>query len=464
MARTGDTTASFATAVLVGLAKKTGNPYPVTASNLAWIESWVNREGGGGANNPLNTTYVTDTSTLLQGNSAGVRNYASLDDGVNATVATLVNGNYPNILSALRSGNAQAADQAGQLSKDLLTWSGGINSDGSRKVNAKTGQPEGYNSLTGTSATPGSALGTGEAGSATATFQSWLAATEPGLESLAKDPEVGPLLLQFYTNGTAWADQFQQQLTQTQWWKNTPADQRQQLVDSAQDPGTLAQGLSNKQNYISTQATQMGVDLTSAQVSALAEQWQGNSGWSSDQITQAIAAHAPTAQTATKGSAATDVNALNALYKSYQVPVTPQTLQQQYQQVLAGTQTIEGITSTVAQQAKQLYSYNPQLAAAIDDKNPTMSVIQPLIAQAANQLGVDQSTIDPSNPKWSFLLKPSTDAKGESTGNQINLDDLNRQIQTNPIYGYSKTANGIAAYTNMADALSNAFSGGAKVQ
>lgn len=454
MARTGDTEASFATAVLVGLAKKTGNPYPATAANISWIESWVNREGGGGANNPLNTTYVTDTSTLLKDNSAGVRNYSSLNDGVNATVETLANGDYPNILSALRSGNAMAADQAGQLSKDLLTWSGGITN----------GQPngKGYSTVANVAATPGTSVGTGAAATGTASFSQWLTATEPGLQQLANDPQVGPLLEQFYANGPDWADQFQQQLTQTNWWKNTPADVRQQIADQATDPGTLAQGLTNKQSYISTQAQQMGVALTPAQVSALAEQWQGNSGWSSAQITQAIAAHAPTAQGATSGEAATDINSLEQMYKNYVVPVTPATLNQQLQQVLAGTKTTADIQSSLAQTAQRLYASNPQLASEISDTTSTSDWAKPYTAAIANTMGINENTIDLSSPQYSFLLKPATDpTTGKSTDQALSVDQVQAKIQTDPTFQFSKTANGIQAYQSLSDKIKQAFTGAA---
>lgn len=117
---------------------------PVTPTNVAFLNAWARREGGGGANNPLNSTLPYGASTRLAGNSAGVQNYASWSDGVNATAATLLNGNYNDVVSALRSDTASTSG----VYSGLATWSGG-----------------GYNSLAGVSGAPytisGGSLGPG---------------------------------------------------------------------------------------------------------------------------------------------------------------------------------------------------------------------------------------------------------------------------------------------------------------
>lgn len=98
---------------------------PVTSSNETFLYNWQQREGGGGANNPLNTTLRVPGSTSLSGNSAGVQNYPSQSVGLAATAQTIEGGYYPSIVGALRSGNAEAVNQSGGLSSNLLKWSGG---------------------------------------------------------------------------------------------------------------------------------------------------------------------------------------------------------------------------------------------------------------------------------------------------------------------------------------------------
>lgn len=95
--------------------------WPQTKANTESVEAWENREGGGGRNNPLNTTLVYGGSTPLAGNSAGVQNYPSIQTGLEATVATLNGGAYSDLVMALSSGQGLC----GRSWAGLSTWSGG---------------------------------------------------------------------------------------------------------------------------------------------------------------------------------------------------------------------------------------------------------------------------------------------------------------------------------------------------
>ena len=91
---------TFAEAILTGLG------YPVTKLAVTDIMSWEAAEGGawnGGARyNPLNTT--EPMSGAVDFNSAGVKDYTSWEQGLNATIKTLENGYYTDILNALSIG------------------------------------------------------------------------------------------------------------------------------------------------------------------------------------------------------------------------------------------------------------------------------------------------------------------------------------------------------------------------
>jgi hypothetical protein len=115
-----------------------------TPGNQSLIEKWVAREGGGGLNNPLNTTLRQPGSTPLKGNSAGVQNYTSFIQGVDATALTIGNGFYPDIVAALGTGNANAIDASGGLAHGLSKWSNNA-----------------YITVQGVTATPDKVLGSG---------------------------------------------------------------------------------------------------------------------------------------------------------------------------------------------------------------------------------------------------------------------------------------------------------------
>jgi hypothetical protein len=97
---------------------------PVTAQNLRFLAAWQKAEGGGTANNanfnPLNTTQGASGAGSI--NSVGVKSYRSPDQGIRATVQTLLNGHYGDIVSGLR-GNA-GADRLAH-SGSLSTWGTG---------------------------------------------------------------------------------------------------------------------------------------------------------------------------------------------------------------------------------------------------------------------------------------------------------------------------------------------------
>lgn len=88
---------------------------PVTGPNVAAVTAWELAEGGHWHNsahyNPLNTTQTMPGSTSM--NSVGVKAYASWAQGFAATLKTLHNGYYEDILAALRRGDdAQAVADA----------------------------------------------------------------------------------------------------------------------------------------------------------------------------------------------------------------------------------------------------------------------------------------------------------------------------------------------------------------
>ena len=114
-ALTGAGATAWATAILTALGA------PANSANLSSVKSWFAHEGGGGANNPLNTTLSTSGVTGSFG--VGVKDYGSPEEGIEATVQTLENG-YGAIVSALRAGQGLSGGNAA-VASELSTWSGG---------------------------------------------------------------------------------------------------------------------------------------------------------------------------------------------------------------------------------------------------------------------------------------------------------------------------------------------------
>lgn len=97
---------------------------PPTSANISSLTNWIARETPWppvSSNNPLNTTQPAAGSHPV--NSVGVQAYPSAAVGINATVITLENGNYPHIVAALRAGTGLAG--SGPWNPELSKWSGG---------------------------------------------------------------------------------------------------------------------------------------------------------------------------------------------------------------------------------------------------------------------------------------------------------------------------------------------------
>jgi len=113
------------TAWIVALLASIGAP--PTKVNINSIAGWIQHESSWNAsppdgaqytNNPLNTTEPGFGGTSI--NSVGVKRYPTVAQGIGATVAAMENGDYSDILAALRSGKGLTGSYAG-----LSTWSGG---------------------------------------------------------------------------------------------------------------------------------------------------------------------------------------------------------------------------------------------------------------------------------------------------------------------------------------------------
>jgi murein DD-endopeptidase MepM/ murein hydrolase activator NlpD len=88
------------------------------------VVAWQNGENTGAAFNPLATTQTAPGATCwnkLPSMPCGVKNYTSREQGLQATVETLTNGFYPNILAGLQTNNPAQVLNDGELA----TWGTG---------------------------------------------------------------------------------------------------------------------------------------------------------------------------------------------------------------------------------------------------------------------------------------------------------------------------------------------------
>jgi len=97
---------------------------PVTKKNIDFLSTWQRWEGGHTKNdarfNWLNTT-ASAPGAVREINSVGVKAFDSYQNGVGATIQTLNNGRYGDVVEALRSGDPYKAKPV----RGLSTWLSG---------------------------------------------------------------------------------------------------------------------------------------------------------------------------------------------------------------------------------------------------------------------------------------------------------------------------------------------------
>jgi peptidoglycan hydrolase-like protein with peptidoglycan-binding domain len=93
---------------------------PVSGENMKFMIAWRQAEGSGGKNNPFNTTQNMPGAFSM--NTHGVKNYRTLEDGINATIKTLKNGRYDCIVNGLI--NDIGAENIAKC-ESLKTWGTG---------------------------------------------------------------------------------------------------------------------------------------------------------------------------------------------------------------------------------------------------------------------------------------------------------------------------------------------------
>jgi hypothetical protein len=94
---------------------------PHSKGNMSFFYAWRQSEGGKAANNPFNTTYKMDGAINYGNNTAGVKQYKSVEDGITATCKTLKLGYYTCIVDGLKN-DIGARTITQKCDSDLKTW------------------------------------------------------------------------------------------------------------------------------------------------------------------------------------------------------------------------------------------------------------------------------------------------------------------------------------------------------
>jgi hypothetical protein len=94
-----------------------------TNEKMKFFVAWRQAEGGKALNNPFNTTKTMKADGITNYNSVGVKNYPTIDLGIDATVNTLKLRYYQDLMNKLNNNMVTAEELAN--SPDLKIWGTG---------------------------------------------------------------------------------------------------------------------------------------------------------------------------------------------------------------------------------------------------------------------------------------------------------------------------------------------------
>lgn len=238
------------------------------------------------------------------------------------------------------------------------------------------------------------------------------------------------------------------ELAQTTWWKKTAATARRWDADYAQDRATGEQLLEQTRRDISARAQRLGIALSAKDLNSLALNVR-RLGWTDQMLGESLAARFRI-RTAKPGQGTATVESVRSLAADYGVTLSDHTVSVWTQRLLGGRMDEAGLRVALVDKAKKLY---PSIADEIDADLSVRDYFDPYAQRAAQILGVNPEEIDFSDRRWSRALNQIGE-KGVRV--PMTFEAWERDLRTNPLYGYDKTTRGRSEAASFAEQFSRA--------
>jgi hypothetical protein len=248
--------------------------------------------------------------------------------------------------------------------------------------------------------------------------------------------------------GTPWdANKFQSAIQNTDWFKQTPAGNRQYLFTQVFDPASATRDANTMARKILDFSNTMGEHISLQQGALLADAAiTGN--WDDARIQQEIVANSQFSPQMRLGwgTIAAAQTQIRGLAGDYGVNVAPQTAYDWGSKIADGLATTQSFTEYAKDQAKLAHPYWQ------DQLNQGMTVRQladPYIQTAAKLLDINPATVNLSDPKWNSFT--TTDDKGTVT--PMSQQDWTKKVMTDPTYAYQQSTQGQTDAYNLVNSL-----------
>jgi hypothetical protein len=206
-------------------------------------------------------------------------------------------------------------------------------------------------------------------------------------------PELKSLITNAINSGQT-AQEFQNAVTNSAWYRSHGDSVRQAIVLQKSDPATWAANLKQAESHIQAYSQQMGV-TANTHLQALATSYVMN-GWNDDNLKQwfqyAVAKSVPGVTFGQGGAAGSALVSIQQIASDYGVPLSAQAAQTWQQNIAAGSFTQDQFKLYAQHMASSMY---PGLSGQLAQGMTTKQLADPYIQSMASTLELDPNTI-----KW----------------------------------------------------------------
>lgn len=240
------------------------------------------------------------------------------------------------------------------------------------------------------------------------------------------------------------------ELAKTKWWRTTVATAREWDAGYARDKATGDALLGQTRTDISVQAQRLGVRLNASELARMALNVR-RLGWTQQQVADALAGRF-SQRKAKAGLGTASAGQIRTLAADYGVTLSDREVDAWTQRLLAGRLDDAGVRAELINRAKRLY---PTIADNLDNDTTVRDYFDPYVQRASQLLGLNPEEVNFTDSKWQRAIARVDPKTGQRM--PMDFDQWEKELRTNPIYGFDRSTNGRAAASEFATALQRAM-------
>lgn len=255
----------------------------------------------------------------------------------------------------------------------------------------------------------------------------------------SSDPALNALL-SLAVKGNWTTDKFIAEFRDSKWFKTHSSTYRENLAQKTSDPATWNTRLSQTLASLQDQAHQMGANLTSAQLRALADHAL-LAGYSDAQVRNSLGSYVTMANGQYYGDANTNALTLQQSAWRNGIKLAPSALNSWVQQIASGNRTTADYQTYIRGQAASLA---PGLSDQLKAGQDLYDLASPYMQQMASTLELNASDLDLFNP----TIRNALNFKGQDGKvTTQTMGDFEQTLRNDPRYMKTQGAQDLASST-----------------